>query len=78
MYKFDQSTLNDFNKAKEIEFYMPNGLGGYVSATICNNTFKKHNCYLTHSFNPPVARYVLLSKINEEIIINNQIISFAI
>ena len=77
MYKFDQSTLNDFNKAKEIEFYMPNGLGGYVSATICNNTFKKHNCYLTHSFNPPVARYVLLSKINEEIIINNQIISFA-
>lgn len=77
MYKFDKETLNDFYKAREIEFFMPNGLGGYVSATICNNTFKKHNCYLTHSFNPPVARYVLLSKINEEIIINGNNYSFA-
>ncbi len=77
MYKFDKEILNDFEKAKRIEFFMPNGLGGYVSATICNNTFQKFNSYLTHSFNPPVARYVLLSKINEEVIISNQMYSFA-
>ena len=76
MYKLGKDVLCDFNKAKEIEFYMPNGLGGYVSGTICNNIYKKHNCYLTHSFNPPVARYVLLTKIDEEIIIDNEIYSF--
>ena len=69
MYILNKEILNDFDKAKSIEFFMPNGLGGYVSSTVINNIYKKHNSYLTHSFNPPVERYVLLSKVNEEIII---------
>ena len=77
MYKINKEILKDFSKISKMEFYMPNGLGGYVSATVCNNTFRKHNSYLTHSFNPPVDRYVLLSKINEELIINNKVYDFA-
>jgi predicted glycogen debranching enzyme len=77
MYKFDKTILSDFKKASSIEFFMPNGLGGYVSSTAINNTYKKHNSYLTHSFNPPVERYVLLSKINERLTIGNDSYSFA-
>lgn len=77
MYKFDKEILSNFKQSLSLEFFMPNGLGGYVSATAINNTYKKHNSYLTHSFNAPVERYVLLSKINEELIIDNNIYSFA-
>ena len=69
MYKYTKKELQDFNKASETEIYMPNGLGGYISATACNNLFKKHNAYLTHSFNAPVDRYVLISKVSESLII---------
>ena len=50
MYILNKEILNDFDKAKSMEFFMPNGLGGYVSSTVINNTYKKHNSYLTHSF----------------------------
>ena len=73
MYKFSKETLRDFDKISKMEFYMPNGLGGYVSGTVSNNLFKKHNNYLTHSYNPPVDRYVYLSKIKEEIMIDEKI-----
>ena len=76
MYKFNKSELSNFDKISKMEFYMPNGLGGYVSGTVSNNLFKKHNNYLTHSFNPPVDRYVLLSKVNEELIVNNKVYNF--
>lgn len=71
MYKFYKEELKDYSKISKMEFYMPNGLGGYVSGTVANNLFKKHNCYLSHSFNPPVDRYVYLSKIKEEINIDD-------
>ena len=70
MYILNKEELSDFNKASETEIYMPNGLGGYISATAGNCLFKKHNAYLTHSFNPPVDRYVLLSKVSEAVVIN--------
>ena len=70
MYKYTKKELHNFNKASETEIYMPNGLGGYISATASNNLFHKHNAYLTHSFNPPVDRYILISKVSEAILIN--------
>ena len=73
MYKFYKESLQDFSKISKMEFYMPNGLGGYVSGTVSNNLFKKHNNYLTHSYNPPVDRYVYLSKIKEELVIDGKV-----
>ena len=73
MYKFSKETLRNFDKISKMEFYMPNGLGGYVSGTVSNNLFKKHNNYLTHSYNPPVDRYVYLSKIKEEVVIDEKV-----
>ena len=73
MYKFNKEQLKDFKKISQMEFFMPNGLGGYVSGTVSNNLFKKHSNYLTHSYNPPVDRYVYLSKIKEELVIDGKI-----
>ncbi len=73
MYRFNKEVLSDFKKISQMEFYMPNGLGGYVSGTVSNNLFKKHNNYLTHSYNPPVDRYVYLSKIKEQVFIDGKI-----
>ena len=43
MYRFNKEQLQDFAKISKMEFYMPNGLGGYVAGTVSNNLFKKHN-----------------------------------
>ena len=40
MYHFKKNELKDFKKISQMEFYMPNGLGGYVSGTVSNNLFK--------------------------------------
>lgn len=61
--------LSDLNHATKFEWILTNGLGGYASSTVSNvNTRKFHGLFFI-AFNPPVNRHLLLSKIEEEILI---------
>ncbi len=56
----------DFQNARDLEWLLPNGLGGYSSSTILGlNTRKYHGLLISASEN--LARWVCLQKLDEEI-----------
>ena len=71
MYKYNEIDLIKFDRANTLEWYLPNGLGGYSSSTAINSNHRKHNGYLVASLNPPVQRMMILNKIVEEVIVND-------
>ena len=64
--------LSDFDKAIQREWIITNGLGGYASSTILGINTRKYHGLLVAAFNPPTHRRVLLTKLNEEIEIENK------
>ena len=65
--------LRDFNEILKKEWVVTNGLGGYASSTILGINTRKYHGLLVVSFNPPVDRRVLLSKLDEAIVIGDNI-----
>jgi len=63
--------LSDFDRAIQLEWIVTNGLGGYASSTVLNINTRKYHGLLITAFNPPVDRHILLSKMDEEILIGN-------
>ena len=66
------SVLSDFSRAVQMEWIVANGLGGYASSTVLGINTRKYHGLLVASFNPPVDRRVLLTKLDEEIRIGNR------
>ena len=66
------SVLSDFSRAIQMEWIVANGLGGYASSTVLGINTRKYHGLLVASFNPPVDRRVLLTKLDEEIRIGNR------
>ncbi|MFQ6095054.1 MAG: amylo-alpha-1,6-glucosidase [Candidatus Bathyarchaeia archaeon] len=60
-------SLSNFNRAVQHEWIVTNGFGGYASSTVLNINTRKYHGLLVAAFNPPVDRYVLLSKMDEEV-----------
>ena len=73
MYFYNKKDLSVFEKGNSLEWYLPNGLGGYSSSSAINSSFRKHNGYLVASLQSPVNRVLLLNKINETIIISDSV-----
>jgi predicted glycogen debranching enzyme len=69
--KFDSKTLSDFDKARNLEWLETNGLGGYASGTVSGAHSRKYHGLLVAALHPPVGRTVLLHKLDETLIINN-------
>ena len=64
--------LSDFDRAIGKEWLVTNGLGGYASSTVLGINTRKYHGLMVAAFNPPVDRRVLLSKLDEEIRVENQ------
>jgi predicted glycogen debranching enzyme len=72
MIEFDGSVCRDLNTALQREWLETNGLGGFASSTIvCANTRRYHGL-LTAALRPPVGRTVLLSKLEETVLLDGQ------
>jgi len=69
----DSSKLSDVDKALKTEWLVTNGLGGYASSTVLGINTRKYHGLLVAAFNPPVDRRVLLTKLDEEVVINDRI-----
>lgn len=65
--------LADLEKALKTEWLATNGLGGYASSTILGINTRKYHGLLIAAFNPPADRRVLLTKLDEEIHVNNKV-----
>ncbi len=53
------------------EWIITNGIGGYASSTILGCNTRKYHGLLIAPFTPPARRYLILSKIDESIVIDN-------
>jgi predicted glycogen debranching enzyme len=68
----DAKRLQNIDEALGLEWLVTNGLGGYASSTVLGVNTRKYHGLLVAALNPPVNRHVLLSKLDEEIQIENQ------
>ena len=71
MYTFKGRDIHDFSKGDGKCFVLPNGLGGYSSHSLINSCHRKHYGYLVACLKPPVDRKVILTRINEKIILDD-------
>jgi len=70
--QFGADICQDFCQATAREWLETNGLGGYASSTICCANTRRYHGLLVASLNPPVERYVLLAKLEEDLIVNGE------
>jgi predicted glycogen debranching enzyme len=58
------------------EWLITNGLGGYASSTVVGINTRKYHGLLVSALKPPGSRFVLLEKLDEDILLNNKIYRF--
>ena len=67
--QFTSDVLHDFSKARSLEWLETNGLGGYASSTVSGAHSRRYHGLLVAALHPPVGRTVLLSKLDETIVL---------
>src|SRR5258707_8465274 len=72
MICFDQSICTDLNRARQLEWLETNGLGGFSSSTIVGLNTRRYHGLLTAATKPPVGRMVMLSKLEETLVIDGR------
>jgi predicted glycogen debranching enzyme len=70
--KFSAEELNDFSKSRSLEWIETNGLGGYASSTVSGAHSRKYHGLLVAAMHPPVERCVVLSKLEETLLIKDK------
>src|SRR5712691_4851921 len=72
MICFDQSVCEDVERARKLEWLETNGLGGFSSSTIVGLNTRRYHGLLTAATKQPVGRFVLLSKMDETLLIGGR------
>jgi predicted glycogen debranching enzyme len=70
MIEFGASILQQLDQGIQREWLETNGIGGFASSTIVGMNTRRYHGLLVASLKPPVDRYVLLSKLEETLIID--------
>ncbi|MCX6656674.1 MAG: glycogen debranching enzyme N-terminal domain-containing protein, partial [Candidatus Bathyarchaeota archaeon] len=69
---FRRDVVSDYSKAMDKEWIITNGLGGYASSTIIGANTRGYHGLLVASLPPNLRRLLLLSKLEEDIIIDGK------
>ena len=72
MIELDQKSCRDLNIALTREWLETNGIGGFSSSTIAGLNTRRYHGLLTAATKPPVGRFVLLSKLEETLLIDGR------
>src|ERR1051325_3687907 len=72
MIEFDQESCRDLIVALTREWLETNGIGGFSSSTISGLNTRRYHGLLTAAMKPPVGRFVLLSKLEETLLIDGR------
>jgi len=70
MINFDQKVCNDLAAATQMEWLETNGLGGFAGSTITGLNTRRYHGLLVAATPTPVDRFVLLSKLEEVLIVD--------
>lgn len=69
---FGKGYWKTFQSGIEREWVITNGAGGYCGSSIIGAHTRKHQGMLIASLHPPVERYLILSKISEDLSVGNK------
>ncbi|HZQ91275.1 MAG TPA: amylo-alpha-1,6-glucosidase [Terriglobales bacterium] len=72
MIEFGENITADPDAAASREWLETNGLGGFACSTIIGMNTRRYHALLTAATHPPVGRMVLLSKIEETLIVGDE------
>jgi predicted glycogen debranching enzyme len=72
MIRFDETVCRDLNTSARREWLETNGLGGFTSSTVSSINTRRYHGLLVAATKPPVGRMVLLSKVEETLIIDGR------
>src|SRR5690349_23964842 len=72
MIEIDQESCRNLETAVSREWLETNGIGGFSSATIVGLNTRRYHGLLTAATKPPVGRFVLLSKLEETLVIDGR------
>jgi len=72
MINFTTDVLHDFEAATSREWLETNGIGGFACSTVIGVNTRRYHALLTAAMRTPAGRIVLLSKLEETVIIDGQ------
>src|SRR5438477_7932548 len=72
MIRFEQDICGDLSAALTREWLETNGLGGFASSTIAGLNTRRYHGLLVAATKPPVGRIVMLSKLEETLVIDGR------
>src|SRR5262249_40391312 len=72
MIRFDETICRDLNTSAKREWLETNGLGGFASSTVSGINTRRYHGLLVAATEPPVGRMVLLSKVEETLLIDGR------
>lgn len=72
MIRFAQDVCTNLDLASRREWLETNGLGGFASSTITGLNTRRYHGLLVAALTPPVGRHVLLSKLEETLVIDSR------
>ena len=67
--RFGADVCADIERASRLEWLETNGIGGFASSSIAGMNTRRYHGLLTAATKPPVGRVVLLSKLEETLIV---------
>lgn len=67
MLEFGRDTVNHPGAVEDMEWIVTNGIGGFASGTVGGSLTRRYHGLLVAALNPPLGRYVLLTKIDETV-----------
>ncbi|HEX6895798.1 MAG TPA: glycogen debranching enzyme N-terminal domain-containing protein, partial [Bryobacteraceae bacterium] len=70
--EFDHTICSDLSQANKLEWLETNGVGGFASSTITGLNTRRYHGLLVAALKPPVGRYVLLSKLEEVLVLDGK------
>ncbi len=74
----DKTALQDFANASQYEWLETNGLGGWSGSSIIGVNTRRYHGLLVAAIEPPTERMVVLSKLDETIIIDDKRIELGV
>lgn len=72
MLEIAKSIVSDFEEGTKREWLESNGIGGYASGTISGANTRRYHGLLVAAANPPLGRVVMLSKLDETVVIDGE------
>ena len=72
MISISELTCRDYAKSSRLEWLETNGLGSFASGTVSGANTRRYHGLLVASLYPPVDRFVILSRLEETVLVGKQ------